>query len=143
MRRLFAGSPQRTDGRLTKNNLLDRTADAVTVAWGVGSDSFGVLYDMYPSITEGKIPRRSWRTPPGSSTTCISPTFRAVASPAAPAWTGSSGSRSCGRKHAAAPPTAVDHPLHVVVRHHELLDNRSDHLGAVLQEEEVTAGVTT
>lgn len=56
MRRLFAGNPQRTDGRLTKNNLLDRTADAVTVAWGVGSDSFGVLYDMYHSITEGEDP---------------------------------------------------------------------------------------
>jgi hydroxypyruvate isomerase len=36
--------------------LLDRTADAVTVARGVGSDSFGVLYDMYHSITEGEDP---------------------------------------------------------------------------------------
>jgi hydroxypyruvate isomerase len=34
--------------------LLDRTADAVTVARGVGSDYFGVLYDMYHSITEGE-----------------------------------------------------------------------------------------
>ena len=36
--------------------LLDRTADAVTVARGVGSDSFGLLYDMYHSITEGEDP---------------------------------------------------------------------------------------
>jgi hydroxypyruvate isomerase len=36
--------------------LLDRTADAVTVARGVGSDSFGILYDMYHSITEGEDP---------------------------------------------------------------------------------------
>jgi hydroxypyruvate isomerase len=34
--------------------LLDRTADAVIVARGVGSDSFGLLYDMYHSITEGE-----------------------------------------------------------------------------------------
>ena len=36
--------------------LLDRTADAVTVAQAVGSDSFGLLYDMYHSITEGEDP---------------------------------------------------------------------------------------
>src|SRR6476661_5402927 len=36
--------------------LTDRTADAVTVARGVGSDSFGILYDMYHSITEGEDP---------------------------------------------------------------------------------------
>ena len=36
--------------------LLDRTADAVTVARGVGSGSFGLLYDMYHSITEGEDP---------------------------------------------------------------------------------------
>ncbi len=36
--------------------LLDRTADAVTVARDVGSKSFGVLYDMYHSITEGEDP---------------------------------------------------------------------------------------
>jgi hydroxypyruvate isomerase len=36
--------------------LLDRTADAVTVARGVDSDRFGILYDMYHSITEGEDP---------------------------------------------------------------------------------------
>jgi hydroxypyruvate isomerase len=36
--------------------LLDRTADAVLVARGVGSDSFGILYDAYHSITEGEVP---------------------------------------------------------------------------------------
>ena len=36
--------------------LLDRTADAVTVARGVDDDSFGILYDMYHSITEGEDP---------------------------------------------------------------------------------------
>ena len=36
--------------------LLDRTADAVIVARGVGSESFGILYDMYHSITEGEDP---------------------------------------------------------------------------------------
>ena len=36
--------------------LLDRTADAVTVARGVNSESFGILYDMYHSITEGEDP---------------------------------------------------------------------------------------
>ncbi|MEU5099229.1 TIM barrel protein [Streptomyces sp. NPDC020996] len=36
--------------------LLDRTADAVLVAREVGSDSFGLLYDLYHSITEGEDP---------------------------------------------------------------------------------------
>jgi hydroxypyruvate isomerase len=36
--------------------LLDRTADAAYVARGVGSDRFGLLYDMYHSITEGEDP---------------------------------------------------------------------------------------
>lgn len=36
--------------------LLDRTADAVAVARAVGSDRFGILYDMYHSITEGEDP---------------------------------------------------------------------------------------
>jgi hydroxypyruvate isomerase len=36
--------------------LLDRTADAVRVAQAVGSDRFGVLYDLYHSITEGEDP---------------------------------------------------------------------------------------
>lgn len=36
--------------------LTDRTADAVTVARGVDSESFGILYDMYHSITEGEEP---------------------------------------------------------------------------------------
>jgi hydroxypyruvate isomerase len=36
--------------------LTDRTADAVTVARGVASDSFGILYDLYHSITEGEDP---------------------------------------------------------------------------------------
>ena len=36
--------------------LLDRTADAVYIARGVGSDRFGLLYDMYHSITEGEDP---------------------------------------------------------------------------------------
>jgi hydroxypyruvate isomerase len=36
--------------------LLDRTADAVYIARGVNSDAFGILYDMYHSITEGEDP---------------------------------------------------------------------------------------
>lgn len=36
--------------------LTDRTADAVTVARGVASDSFGILYDLYHSVTEGEDP---------------------------------------------------------------------------------------
>ncbi|KQZ85819.1 hydroxypyruvate isomerase [Microbacterium sp. Root166] len=36
--------------------LLDRTADAVYVARGVDSPSFGVLYDLYHSVTEGENP---------------------------------------------------------------------------------------
>jgi hydroxypyruvate isomerase len=36
--------------------LTDRTVDAVTVARGVDSESFGILYDMYHSITEGEDP---------------------------------------------------------------------------------------
>jgi hydroxypyruvate isomerase len=38
--------------------LLDRTADAVTVARGVSSNSFGILYDLYHSVTEGEDPAR-------------------------------------------------------------------------------------
>jgi len=36
--------------------LLDRTADAVTVARGVNSSAFGILYDLYHSVTEGEDP---------------------------------------------------------------------------------------
>jgi len=36
--------------------LTDRTVDAVTVARGVGSPSFGILYDLYHSIVEGEDP---------------------------------------------------------------------------------------
>jgi hydroxypyruvate isomerase len=36
--------------------LTDRTIDAVTVARGVNSPSFGILYDMYHSIVEGEDP---------------------------------------------------------------------------------------
>jgi hydroxypyruvate isomerase len=36
--------------------LLDRTADAVTVARAVDAENFGILYDMYHSITEGEDP---------------------------------------------------------------------------------------
>ena len=36
--------------------LLDRTAEAVTVARAVNSASFGLLYDLYHSITEGEDP---------------------------------------------------------------------------------------
>ncbi len=36
--------------------LLDRTADAVAVARGVNSGSFGILYDLYHSVTEGEDP---------------------------------------------------------------------------------------
>jgi hydroxypyruvate isomerase len=36
--------------------LLDRTADAVTVARAVDADSFGILYDLYHSATEGEDP---------------------------------------------------------------------------------------
>ena len=35
-------------------SLLDRTAEAVYVARGVDSPDFGVLYDLYHSITEGE-----------------------------------------------------------------------------------------
>lgn len=38
--------------------LTDRTADAVIVARGVGSDSFGILYDLYHSIVEGEDPSK-------------------------------------------------------------------------------------
>jgi hydroxypyruvate isomerase len=34
--------------------LLDRTADAIYVARGVDSPDFGILYDLYHSITEGE-----------------------------------------------------------------------------------------
>ena len=34
--------------------LLDRTAEAVYVARGVGSESFGILYDLYHSTVEGE-----------------------------------------------------------------------------------------
>ncbi|PLC11700.1 hydroxypyruvate isomerase [Kocuria flava] len=34
--------------------LLDRTAEAVYIARGVGSPDFGILYDLYHSITEGE-----------------------------------------------------------------------------------------
>jgi hydroxypyruvate isomerase len=34
--------------------LLDRTADAVTVARAVNSSSFGIRYDLYHSVTEGE-----------------------------------------------------------------------------------------
>ena len=36
--------------------LTDRTADAVLVARGVNADTFGILYDMYHSLTEGEDP---------------------------------------------------------------------------------------
>jgi hydroxypyruvate isomerase len=36
--------------------LTDRTVDAVTVARGVDSESFGILYDLYHSIVEGEDP---------------------------------------------------------------------------------------
>jgi hydroxypyruvate isomerase len=34
--------------------LLDRTGEAVAVARGVGDPSFGILYDLYHSVTEGE-----------------------------------------------------------------------------------------
>ncbi len=34
--------------------LLDRTAEAVTVAQAVNDESFGILYDLYHSVTEGE-----------------------------------------------------------------------------------------
>lgn len=36
--------------------LTDRTADAVTVARAIDSESFGILYDLYHSLTEGEDP---------------------------------------------------------------------------------------
>lgn len=36
--------------------LTDRTADAVTVARGVASPDFGILYDLYHSVVEGEDP---------------------------------------------------------------------------------------
>ncbi|WP_027862086.1 sugar phosphate isomerase/epimerase family protein [Marmoricola sp. URHB0036] len=66
---VFSEAVQRTEGSGVKlilepvntrvdhpGALTDRTVDAVTVARGVGSDSFGILYDMYHSITEGEDP---------------------------------------------------------------------------------------
>lgn len=38
--------------------LLDRTAEAVAVVRGVGSESFGLLYDLYHSVTEGEDPQQ-------------------------------------------------------------------------------------
>lgn len=45
--------------------LTDRTADAVTVARGVNSDSFGILYDLYHSLTEGEDPATELRNAAG------------------------------------------------------------------------------
>ncbi|HEU4347651.1 MAG TPA: TIM barrel protein [Actinoplanes sp.] len=66
---VFADAVERTDGSgvtlvLEPVNtrvdhpgaLLDRTADAVTVARGVDSPRFKILYDLYHSITEGEDP---------------------------------------------------------------------------------------
>lgn len=66
---VFAQAVERTEGSGVKlilepvntrvdhpGALLDRTADAVYIARGVGSDRFGLLYDMYHSITEGEDP---------------------------------------------------------------------------------------
>jgi hydroxypyruvate isomerase len=36
--------------------LVDRTADAVTIAEAVNDDSFKILYDLYHSVTEGEDP---------------------------------------------------------------------------------------
>jgi hydroxypyruvate isomerase len=36
--------------------LVDRTADAVTIAQAVDDDSFKILYDLYHSVTEGEDP---------------------------------------------------------------------------------------
>jgi hydroxypyruvate isomerase len=66
---VFSQAVQRTEGSGVKlilepvntrvdhpGALLDRTADAVYIARGVASDRFGLLYDMYHSITEGEDP---------------------------------------------------------------------------------------
>jgi hydroxypyruvate isomerase len=45
--------------------LTDRTADAVTVARGVNSDAFGILYDIYHSLTEGEDPAEELRNAGG------------------------------------------------------------------------------
>ena len=36
--------------------LVDRTADAVEIARAIGSDRFGILYDLYHSVVEGEDP---------------------------------------------------------------------------------------
>jgi hydroxypyruvate isomerase len=66
---VFSQAVKRTDGSGVKlilepvntrvdhpGALLDRTAEAVYIARGVGSDRFGLLYDMYHSLTEGEDP---------------------------------------------------------------------------------------
>jgi len=45
--------------------LTDRTVDAVTVARGVDSPSFGILYDLYHSIVEGEDPATELRNASG------------------------------------------------------------------------------
>jgi hydroxypyruvate isomerase len=45
--------------------LTDRTADAITVARGVNSDSFGILYDLYHSVVEGEDPATELRNAAG------------------------------------------------------------------------------
>ena len=45
--------------------LTDRTIDAVTVARAVDSDSFGILYDLYHSITMGEDPATELRNAAG------------------------------------------------------------------------------
>jgi hydroxypyruvate isomerase len=45
--------------------LTDRTADAVTVAREVNSDSFGILYDLYHSIVEGEDPAKELESAAG------------------------------------------------------------------------------
>jgi hydroxypyruvate isomerase len=66
---IFSEAVQRTQGSGVKlvleavntrvdhpGALLDHTADAVLVARAVGSESFGLLYDLYHSITQGEDP---------------------------------------------------------------------------------------
>ncbi|MFQ6155256.1 TIM barrel protein [Micrococcus luteus] len=66
---VFAESVERTAGSEVKlilepvnvrvdhpGALLDRTGDAVAIARAVNSERFGILYDLYHSITEGEDP---------------------------------------------------------------------------------------
>ena len=77
--------------------LLDHTADAVLVARAVGSDSFGLLYDLYHSITQGEDPAAELANAAGLVDYVQIADAPAAASPAAAASTGPRAWPSSGR----------------------------------------------